>query len=175
MKNIIYILALFLMLISTASFAQVQITRQVIGSTGGDVTGSNISVSFTVGETVIQTISNSMILTQGFQQPEDDSELGDSLIFYSGITPNGDGVNDVWIIDNIEKYPENTVQIFNRWGNKIYDEEGYNNQDKAWPSENNGAALNGGNSQASDLANSTYFYVVVVEGKTFKGWIELTR
>jgi len=154
-----------MLLMSSVAMGQVQITRQVIGSTGGDVTGSNISVSFTVGETVIQTVSNSMILTQGFQQPEEDTELGDSLIFYTGITPNGDGVNDTWVIDNIEAFPENTVRIFNRWGNQVFYETAYDNLDRVWNGEGDNGAL----------ASATYFYVVVVDGKTFKGWVELTR
>lgn len=165
MKKIIYISVLFLMLISTVSFGQVQISRQVIGSTGGDAAGSNITISFTVGETVIQTISNSMILTQGFQQPDGGEDLGDSLIFYSGITPNGDGVNDVWIIDNIKLFPENTVQIFNRWGNEVYYETDYDNVERVWD----------GTGNDGDLASATYFYVVIIEGKTFRGWVELTR
>jgi hypothetical protein len=42
------------------------------------------------------------------------------LKFYSGITPNGDGNNDSWKIDNIESFPDNTVQIFNRWGSEVW-------------------------------------------------------
>lgn len=154
------------MLFSTVAFGQVQITRQVIGSTGGAAAGTNIAISYTVGETVIQTISNSMILTQGFQQPDGFVELGDSLIIYSGITPNEDGVNDTWIIDNIQKFPENTVQIFNRWGNEVWSGDNYDNTTVIWEGNNHGG---------EELANSTYFYMIVVEGATYRGWVELTR
>ncbi|MDR2011223.1 MAG: gliding motility-associated C-terminal domain-containing protein [Bacteroidales bacterium] len=34
-------------------------------------------------------------------------------------SPNGDGINDTWIIEGIEDYPEATIQIFNRWGQII--------------------------------------------------------
>ena len=249
MKRITYI-SILLLFISSISFGQVQLGRQVIGSTGGfDTTGTNISVSSTVGEAVVQTLSSSnFILTQGFQQTfgidsilitnetclgekngkievfnvpgcppnastgqyqviiksVDDSltqlnfdELGtgsydvviigdngcvfpttvfvgvDSdgdckLVFYSGITPNGDNKNDVWWIDNIESFPENKVRIFNRWGNLVWSGDNYDNSTVVWEGENNLGA---------EMGDATYFYVVKIEGidETFTGWVELTR
>jgi gliding motility-associated-like protein len=35
-------------------------------------------------------------------------------------TPNGDGANDTWIIDNIDIYPNVKIEIYNRWGELIY-------------------------------------------------------
>ena len=43
---------------------------------------------------------------------EDDFKLR----IYNVVTPDGNGKNDFWEIDNIDYYPEATVQIFNRWG-----------------------------------------------------------
>jgi gliding motility-associated-like protein len=95
-----------------------------------------------------------------------DSNEACELKFYSGITPNGDGNNDIWAIDNIELFPENTVLIFNRWGNEVWTGEGYDNDKKVWIGlDNNGV----------EMADATYFYVAVVGGKTHKGFIELTR
>ncbi|MFN0188386.1 MAG: gliding motility-associated C-terminal domain-containing protein [Bacteroidia bacterium] len=61
-------------------------------------------------------------------------------------TPNGDGKNDFFEIKNIEQYPNNTVQIINRWGKKLYDQGGYNNSTKKF---------NGIN-----LPEGIYFYMV---------------
>jgi len=47
------------------------------------------------------------------------------IIPANGITPNGDGANDTWVIKNIEHYPEAEIEIFNRWGNKIFTSIGY--------------------------------------------------
>lgn len=95
-----------------------------------------------------------------------DSDEACELKFYSGITPNGDGNNDIWAIDNIELFPKNTVLIFNRWGNEVWSGEGYDNDKKVWIGlDNNGV----------EMADATYFYVAVVAGKTYKGFIELTR
>jgi gliding motility-associated-like protein len=40
-------------------------------------------------------------------------------------TPNGDGYNDTWEIQGVEFYPSIIVQIFNRWGQKVFSSEGY--------------------------------------------------
>jgi gliding motility-associated-like protein len=40
-------------------------------------------------------------------------------------TPNGDGINDYWEISNIENYPNAIVQVFNRYGQKLFESKGY--------------------------------------------------
>ncbi|MCE3226689.1 MAG: hypothetical protein K0S32_1240 [Bacteroidetes bacterium] len=85
---------------------------------------------------------------------------------YTGITPNGDGNNDVFIIDNIEEFPNNNVSIFNRWGVKLFDKNNYNNKDVAWPLKDD---ING-------LPPSTYFYILNLgNGTVLKGWVELLK
>jgi gliding motility-associated-like protein len=88
------------------------------------------------------------------------------LIFYSGITPNSDGKNDFWSIEFIEQYPDNLVTIFNRWGQKVFETTNYNNADRRWE---------GNDASGNVLPPATYFYLVEVNGKSYKGWIELTR
>jgi gliding motility-associated-like protein/uncharacterized repeat protein (TIGR01451 family) len=46
-----------------------------------------------------------------------------------GFSPNGDGINDVLIIENIEKYGLNSIIIFNRWGNVVYKKTKYSNSE----------------------------------------------
>jgi gliding motility-associated-like protein len=55
-------------------------------------------------------------------------------------SPNGDGLNDLWIIDKIEQYPNAVVEIFNRYGNKIFERKGYS-RSSAWDGTNKGALL----------------------------------
>lgn len=47
-------------------------------------------------------------------------------------SPNGDGINDTWNITNAEKYPDNKVFVYNRWGQKVYSSEGYDNSNVVW-------------------------------------------
>ncbi|GIV42551.1 MAG: hypothetical protein KatS3mg034_1861 [Vicingaceae bacterium] len=79
------------------------------------------------------------------------------------LTPNGDGYNDTWWIGNIENYPANEVQIFNRYGQLIYSKEGYMNE---WD----------GRYKGERLPNGTYFFVLKIkegEGVVFKGHINI--
>lgn len=45
----------------------------------------------------------------------------------TGITPNGDGVNDFWVLGGLEYYPDCKVNVFNRWGQNVFESKGYNN------------------------------------------------
>lgn len=57
----------------------------------------------------------------------------------NGITPDGDGKNDTWVIPNLRfYYPNNIVKIYNRWGNLLFESNGY---DTPWDGTNNGQAL----------------------------------
>ena len=88
----------------------------------------------------------------------------EDLVFYNSITPNDDGDNDIWYIGNLEKYPENRVQIFNRYGQEIYSIVNYKNN---W----NGKYL------GNDLPAGTYYYVFDTKNnnKIFKGYLTIFR
>ncbi len=51
----------------------------------------------------------------------------------NAFSPNGDEINDKWLIQGLNRYPKANLQIFNRWGNKVYDET--YSTDKAWDGE----------------------------------------
>ncbi len=221
-------------------------TNQVIGSAGSHKTAGNFMVSYTVGETVVQTREKGkFILTQGFHQPSSlaggtliiriakkdancltakngealatvlngtppyqyswspeggnstlATGLGPGVYFllvkdaldregldtitigaladdaceihvYHGITPNGDGNNDEWHIDGITIFPDNSLSIYNRWGELMWGVKGYNNDDKVFK---------GKDFTGDKLPDGTYFYVLEIEGlETDKGWLQITR
>ncbi|RNI31923.1 hypothetical protein EFA69_05275 [Rufibacter immobilis] len=66
---------------------------------------------------------------------------------YNGFTPNGDGANDVWEIPHLQKYPNCQVEVFNRWGNKVFESRGY---EKPWDGRMNG----------QPLPAATYYYII---------------
>jgi uncharacterized repeat protein (TIGR01451 family)/gliding motility-associated-like protein len=81
------------------------------------------------------------------------------------ITPNGDGKNDVLKFPGINAYPENTLSIFNRWGNEVWHSNG------AYQENWSGEGLNEG----------TYYFILRVKDKTGKWqtfsprWITLLK
>lgn len=56
----------------------------------------------------------------------------------TALTPNGDGANDTWTIGGLEFFPQSTVQVFNRWGQLLFESTGYNTP---WDGTYNGSAL----------------------------------
>jgi gliding motility-associated-like protein len=88
------------------------------------------------------------------------------LTFYTGITPNGDGNNDFWVIDSITNFPDNEVSIFNRWGDMVWHAKNYDNVNVVW---------GGDNRNGNSLPDATYFYFVEIPEQKFKGWVELTH
>ncbi len=89
------------------------------------------------------------------------------LKVFTGVTINGDGINDHLFIENVEEFPNNTVTIFNRWGKQLYQEKGYDNVTKFWPTPD----------EADKLVPSTYFYVIDPGdgSKVMKGWVEIIK
>lgn len=97
----------------------------------------------------------------------------DCLIVYTGISPNGDGMNESWEIKGIESYPNNKVKLFDRWGNLVFEKESYNNlPETTWKGKSNK-----GLSKGQDLPNGTYYYEIDIKGlnKPLSGFVILNR
>jgi gliding motility-associated-like protein len=238
-------LHVILLLLATKSYAQIaSLTPVVIGSAGGFTSSSGMSLSYSVGETVIPTVSTTnLTLTQGFEQPTNSTSIGpqinlaktdlscagandgtaevtatnqgvftyswsthpqqntsvashlapgtyfctvvnaaglsrtDSVVIkdnnsicgihaYTGFSPNGDGKNDLWVIDYIDMFFPNTVSIFNRWGDKVWGVDNYDNTSKVFK---------GFDANGSSLPDGTYFYLIRIGSKEQKGWVEISR
>jgi large repetitive protein len=68
------------------------------------------------------------------------------------ISPNGDGINDIWNIRCLHEYPNREVVIFSRWGNMVY--------------QGNGTDFNG-QFNGQDLPDGTYFYIIKLNSTQF--------
>jgi len=88
---------------------------------------------------------------------------GDVLI-PNTFTPNGDGINDTWVIKNLNLYPQCTVQVYNRYGEKVYSSIGYGTP---WNGNYNGSALPAG----------TYYYIINLQNGTnlLAGFVAIIR
>ncbi|MES2376977.1 MAG: gliding motility-associated C-terminal domain-containing protein [Bacteroidota bacterium] len=85
------------------------------------------------------------------------------LVISNVFTPNGDGVNDTFVIPGLETYSDTELTIINRWGNTVYQKTNYKND---W--------------DGSGLAEGTYYYVLKAKNKagvwdTYKGYLTLLR
>ncbi len=89
----------------------------------------------------------------------------DSLRTFTALSPNGDGRNDVFIIDGLQNYPNNSVCIFNRWGNQVLNVKNYQND---WSGTWNGV----------NLPDGTYYYIVRDESNKailLTGYLQILR
>lgn len=97
---------------------------------------------------------------------------------YEGISPNGDGLNDTWYVNNIDGvdikgnrwFGGNKVRIFNRWGDMVYSKDAYSNDDEPWDGTNKG----------QELPDGVYYYTIdlgiEVNGvRVVKGFILLKK
>ena len=79
-------------------------------------------------------------------------------------TPNGDGINDTWYIQDIFQYPDNEVSVYNIYGDLVFSKKGYAND---WQGTYNGSALPDG----------TYYYIVKFDNsdKKIKGSLDIFK
>ena len=94
----------------------------------------------------------------------------DTLSVPNGITPNGDGLNDILFFDIIEEFPSafdnNEIIIFNRWGDIVYEARPYTND---W---------DGTNESGQELPHGTYYYILrldIPNGQIIRGDITIIR
>jgi gliding motility-associated-like protein len=77
------------------------------------------------------------------------------VLVTDGFSPNDDGINDVWNITYIEQFPRNNVRLYNRWGELVYEMDGYNNLDRAFDGIANQNSLS-----FRFVPDGTYYYII---------------
>ena len=82
-------------------------------------------------------------------------------IIPKGVSPNGDGLNDTW---DLRGYNVKRVEIFNRYGTKVYSKSNYVDE---W---------HGQSDNSNELPDGTYYYVVEFNDSPVKtGWVYINR
>jgi gliding motility-associated-like protein len=87
------------------------------------------------------------------------------VVVYTGFSPNEDNENDVFTVTDIDLYPNNEVNVYNRWGNEVFFKRGYKNE---WKGTWNG----------KELPDGTYYYVIKLnddEHTVLSGYLQLHR
>jgi gliding motility-associated-like protein len=89
--------------------------------------------------------------------------LATELLIPTGFSPNGDGKNDLFVIQGLESLPSTGIQVFNRWGNLIYENADYQNN---WA---------GTDSKGAELVDDTYYIVVKLPDSDYTGYLVIKR
>lgn len=125
---------------------------------------TNINAGFYT-TTITDNANNCVLIDTTELRPE--RICTDTLIIYDVFSPNGDNRNDLWIIDGLDNYLTNELQIFNRWGSLVYKQQPYLNN---W----NGSSSKNG----EPLPSATYYYILKLndtEGRVFSGHVTIIR
>jgi gliding motility-associated-like protein len=90
------------------------------------------------------------------------------IVIPNAITPNGDNNNDEWIIENLESFPNCTIEIYNRWGTLV------------WKTTGTSLHWKGTNYRNDEvLPDGTYFYIIDLKGKVYNdpytGYIQVVK
>ena len=112
-------------------------------------------------------------------QPQDDQTVTPTsgVTPYNGISLNGDNQNDYFHVEGIEKYPNNTVRIYNKEGLKVFDIIGYDNKKQSFKGFTQG---NIAIKKSLELPTGTYFYFIEYTDESRRlqrkiGWLYLRK
>ncbi|MBZ4034255.1 DUF11 domain-containing protein [Flavobacterium sp. 17A] len=76
---------------------------------------------------------------------------------FNAVSADGDGINEKFVIRGLECFPDNTVQIFNRWGVLVFERDHYNNNDIVFRGISEGRVTH---KEADGLPEGTYYYIL---------------
>ncbi len=92
-----------------------------------------------------------------------DSIKGKIFILQNAFTPNGDGINDYWVLSGLDVFNNNsTLQIFDKYGNMVYKQ--ISNTEFKWDGKANSRVLN---------SDAYWFVLTAGDERIYKGWIYL--
>ena len=104
-----------------------------------------------------QTTTYTIIVTNAFGCTASDSMIVTilpPLVINNGFTPNGDGKNDTWVLDELYKFPNAEIEIYNRWGEQLFYSRG------AYIPWN-------GTYKGQPVPVGTYYYIIRLNDKNF--------
>ncbi|RYF62370.1 MAG: T9SS type B sorting domain-containing protein, partial [Cytophagaceae bacterium] len=95
---------------------------------------------------------------------------GGSIFIPEGFSPNGDGINDYFVIQGTPAAATIELEIFNRWGHRVYANANYKNDWGGQPNQGINTTANQG------LPDGTYFYVVrISDGREYVRFLTIAR
>ncbi|MDZ4714490.1 MAG: FG-GAP-like repeat-containing protein [Cytophagales bacterium] len=151
----------------------IKVTQQPISGAPATVTTGILQVDYTgisFAGTDRLTIEACDMAARCAQQEFTIEVIGD-IIIYNAVSPNGDGKNDVFLLQFIDLIPgsrDNHVVIFNRWGDIVFETQNYDNVNRVF---------RGLNKDGNELPTGTYYYQLLFSstGQKRTGFISLRR
>jgi gliding motility-associated-like protein/uncharacterized repeat protein (TIGR01451 family) len=144
--------------------------------------GANQSATLTI-EAKIHTIGSYLNTAQIIESTPIDADTTNNtakilvtplcLKIYNTITPNGDGMNDYFVISCIENFPNNTIEIYDRYGSIIYKKKNYRNDWNGIANQTSKIIRTG-----EKLPNGTYFFILKLNDgntKDTKSYIQIIK
>ncbi|GHB53166.1 hypothetical protein GCM10007390_02360 [Persicitalea jodogahamensis] len=87
-----------------------------------------------------------------------------------GFSPNGDGINDRFVLGNVPDEINVSLEVYNRWGQLVHQENDYKGD---WDGKGNRNVAGGGK---KELADGTYFYMIrLSDGREFVKFLTITH
>lgn len=147
----------------------------------GNITSYNVPIDFPNGTEIFVTIIPYNDSLEAMDCTEESFttialiEVPEPNNLKYGFSPDGNGMNDFWEIDGIENYPNNTVSIYNRWGDLVFKIKNYDNNINVFSGEANLKSKMG----AGQLPSGTYFFdIEIAESNNLdktRGYVVLKR
>ncbi len=135
-----------------------------------DLSGVSLGSSASLTITASETTTYHVIGTGGCTNIEDCKEFAIEVSctdYFNTFTPNDDGKNEFLEIPVLENYPNNTVIIYNRWGDLLKQIENYDNSSQVW---------RGTYGDDDKVDSGTYYFTAVAGGELItSGWIEVIK
>lgn len=138
-----------------------------VGDTSANLYGrSNGNYTITVSDSAGCTAEK--LFTINFQR----ADCEQKVFVPQGFSPDGDGVNDAFVIEGILNHPDNHLRIYNRWGSVVYEKYGYKNDWQGTQEE--------GTSLGSDdgrLPTGTYYFILKLDANSaaISGYIFISK
>ncbi len=143
----------------------VQVSGPPVRESSTDVSGKSVHLSGLGAGTIVFEFSarDAGGLTGRDQVTIDVADAEElSVTFPRFFTPNGDGINDLWEWRNAEQLQEARVIIYNRFGQKVYENQSYHND---WDGKLNGKVLD----------DDAYYYIINIATRTIKGAVRIIK
>ncbi len=144
----------------------------ITGETSASLIIANVTLTDEGDYTCVVSNSCSSLVSNTAQLTTSDMPISPTslLTIYNAVAPNGNGKHDYFKIENIELLQDTKVIIYNKWGTKVFEVAGYDNQNPDLRFEGRSNV-----GSAKELLEGSYYYVISSATENITGFLHLKR